>query len=453
MRKLLTGVCVVAAAVAVQFGASAADASASTILPKDVTIDYANQKMTITESGTTKDLQIGYASATFKVVKSKVTNDDGTKSVVSTNTLVAAKDAAWEWHDGNSAISIDLSSLNRAKDNYIQIKGDKNTDPLTIKIPAINSKVAAVFDAVNAKVTINDVTDKTHPTPLSSAVEYKTQYSGWSTYTAGTTKLDSYQYKGAVLNFRLSASANAKVSTATADTTTIPGQTVYPMTGTFPGKELKVAVPKLANGPKVTANYLTVQFSIPAKTEYRFNTASKLGTWTAVEKPTVLTDIASNLTAAGSIEVRVTATDKKAASKATKLAYAAQSTLTAPKSGKTTAVATVKAADLTKNVLGSDYSVAYSSKTVKKVVTNYVDITNNTANTYQVIVANAEDYPTTTVPAANAKISATVLPNKTASVKVTEGQLVFIRKTGNAKTATWATPYVALGKVVIPATE
>ena len=460
MKKLLTGVCVVAAAAAIQFGASA-DASAATIQPKDVTIDYANQKLTVTESSTTKDLQIGFSAATCKVVKSKVKDAEGKIQIVSTNTLVPAQAAAWEWHDGNANITIDLSSLNRAKDNYIQLKGDKNAEPLTIKIPAINSKVAAVFDAVNAKVTINDITDRKNPVAITTGtVEYRTQYSGWTTYTAGSTKLDMYQDKGATLNFRLAASAKALVSTAKVDTTSIPGESVYSLTGTFPGKELKVAVAKRANGPKVTADYVNVLFSLPAKTEYRFNKASQLGTWTMAENPdkaAKLTDIESNLTVDGTLEVRIAAAGNRTASKATKLAFAKQDTLTAPsyKSGKATvtAVDKIKANEITKNTLGADYSVAYSSKTVKKVTTNYVDITNNTDSTYQVIVANAEVYPTTTLPVGSARATATLAANKTVSVKVTDGQLVFIRKTGNAKQAIWATPYVALGKVVITKPE
>lgn len=56
-------------------------------------------------------------------------------------------------------IVIDLSSLNRAKESFIQIMGDQARKPITICIPAVNSNLKAVV-VYNKKYSVDIRTKK-----------------------------------------------------------------------------------------------------------------------------------------------------------------------------------------------------------------------------------------------------------------------------------------------------
>lgn len=447
MRKLLTGALLLATAVAVQLGVSTADVSAATattnsIAATAVTIDYANQTLTVAET-TAKDLEIGFAIATVKSVKDKSTGK-------TTNTLASIADSAWEWYDNNGSstkagsVVIDLSTLSNTKDNYIQIKGDKLTDPLTIMIPAVTSKVKGTYNGYTGVVTLTDTTDKTGATTL-DGLEYRTQYSGWTAYTPGTTDLSKYAYRGATLTFRETAAGATKLSAVTTDDITIPGTTIYYTGASFPGKEVKVKITKLANAPKVTADYVNRVFKLPANCEYRITKsgASTLGTWT--EGAAKASTLAADLSTAGTIEVRTKAdaTKGKAASKIGKLTYAAQGTVTVTGTVSSKTVTSGTAANNTKlltndvslNQADTDVTCAYDAKKTG------VTITNGTSAVYQVVISDTTDIPASTAKAT--KIAA----GKSVTVKAAEGQYVFIRQVGDAKTGVWSTEYIGLGIV------
>lgn len=451
MRKFLRGLLVMGAAAAVYLGASSVDASAAAIPAKDVTIDYENQQLKLTESATAKDQEIYFGVATVKSVKDKATNT--TSKVLSTT--------SWDLYDYKAGLTIDLSSLNPTKDNYIQIKGNKAyTDPLTIKIPAINSKVKAVFNALDASVTVNDVTNPKAPVAVPYALQYRTLYGTWTTYTS-STDLTIYQPKGATLYFRAAPYPSAKVSTLTTDANDVVDAakaaiTVY-TSSTFAGKELKVAVGKLANAPKISVDYVKQQFTIAKNTEYRINTTSALGTWSGVQAAAVKVDAPAT---AGTLEVRTAATATKPASKAAQLSFAARDALTVKCTNtKTTTAAAKLAYDISANSIGTDVTVAYASKVVKgQTVYTGITLTNNTTDAYQVIVADANTYTATSLPAATVAgkaVGAATTKNgavtpKATTIALNDGQQVFIRKVGVAKTATWSTDYVGLGTVKFP---
>lgn len=456
MRKLLKGTFVLAAVAAVQMGVSAVDASAATITLKDITVDHANQQLKITESTENKDTQIYVSTATVKNVKSKAA--DGT--VVVSKVLTTK---TWDTYDYKAGMAVDLSTLNRAKDNYIQVKGNRFTDPITIKIPAINSKVNAKFDAVATTVTMNDITDKNNPVAVTDTVEYRTQYSGWATYTAGTTDLTPYQQTGAKLYFRVAASANIKLNAATVVSDDVvdadkAAMSVYKV-GAFPGKEVKVAITKRANAPKIAVNYITRQFTIPKNAQYRINTVAKLGTWS--EAKTAATKIDAPETA-GTIEIRTAATTAKAASKSATLDFVARETIAA-KSSNTNANKTAAARlayDISANSIANAITVEYNSKVVKgATVYTGIKLTNATTDAYQVVIADEGTYTATALPVAtvSTKVVAAgtatadgTVTAKTTTIALKDGQQVFIRKAGDNKKQTWSTDFVGLGTVKFP---
>ncbi len=439
MRKILTGAFVLAMAATVQIGASAVDASAATtsnsIADTAVTIDYQNQTLTVKDA-LTNDLEIGFGIATVKLAKDK-----------SVESITSPKDTAWEWYDNSSTgVVIDLSTLSSAKDNYIQIIGDKKTEPLTIKIPAVKTAVKGAYDGATGTVTVTDSTDKANPVEI-TGLEYRTQYSGWAAYTAGTTSLSKYAYRGAALTFRQAASASELISKTTK--ATIADTTVY-TTKTFPGKEVKVSIAKLANGPKVTADYVNGVFKLPANCQYRItkSTDKALGAWTNGEAKA--STLETDITVAGTIEVRTAADSvkKKAASKVGKLAYVAQDKVTVAGKVGSTNVTSGTAANNTKlltndisaNKADTDVTCAYDAKKTG------VMITNNTSAAYQVVVMSAD---VTTAPEAKVKGIA-VAAGKTVTVKAAAGQQLYIRKAGDAKTGVWSTAYIGLGTVKFP---
>ena len=187
VNKVLFGsAAVLATAALAQFGGTAKEASAASaasISAADITIDYAKQQLKVNESRDntgTKDLQIYAGIAT-----------------VNAKTNVITEPKSWETYDDSSA-TIDLSGLKNNKDNYIQIKGNKNSDAITIKIPAVTEKLSAKFDALNgvAKVTKKDKTDYT------GDLQFRTQFSDWADLSNTARTFASYTQRGTTLYLR-----------------------------------------------------------------------------------------------------------------------------------------------------------------------------------------------------------------------------------------------------------
>ncbi|MDD7402620.1 MAG: hypothetical protein SO170_01845 [Butyribacter sp.] len=467
VTKLLRGAFLFATAAFLQVGISSADASAASILTKDVTIDYDKQQLKIAESGTIKDLEVSYAVATVKNVKKK-----GADGKYVTSKVMSA--TSWDTFDYKSGLVIDLSKLNRVKDNYIQLKGDKNTTPLVIKIPAVLTKVSAKFEPVGADVTLFNTTDKKNPVAIAGkTIQYRTTYSGWNTYSA--TDLSIYQASGATLYFRLAASTtqtlSAAASSATAtDMVDAEGKAINAyVVGTFPGVESKVVIGKRANAPKVSADYNKHQFTLPKGTEYRVATASKLNAWTAASTTAVtklnITDISTlvgSLTSA-TLEVRTAATKTKPESKVCQFAFnmpaetlAKSTNSTANKSDSARLAYDISANYVGASASAKDITVSYVLNAKTKKYTG-IKFTNTTADTYQIVIVENG----AAAPAASVTTLKTVLPGKknTTTNEITEkettitlqdNQQVYIRKIGNSKTKEWSSNFEGLGTVKFP---
>lgn len=437
--KVLQGALVLAAAAAVSVGVSATDASAATITITGVSINTTEQTLTIAAKS---DVEIGIGVATVKATKEKDA-DGNIKSV-----LTPAADAAWDWYDNTAAVTVDLSSLVNTKDNYIQIKGSSaaKSDPVTIKIPAVDTTVSGKFDGIGkVNITYKDGEVKTHDVSK-TPFEYKTSYGAWTPYTT-STDLSKYQIKGASLTFRARAVTNSAVAVATvaagkqtlntkaaaaniladnklgiyASATATAPENIY-VSYPFSGKEFKVAIAKLANAPKVTINYLNDTLTIPKGAEYRVVGAA-LGVWKgAGEGTATTTDTAVNtakavtlrtertlndigmvattgVAGAATVEVRTAATETKAASKWSRVNFNALEMIRTNTTGKpSSSVANLKpiaASAIGNNWVGTASKVDGGDVTVtcvaaKNAGTYDLVFTNNTADKYQIVVENSD---------------------------------------------------------------
>ncbi|MDE6568620.1 MAG: hypothetical protein K2K70_12940 [Lachnospiraceae bacterium] len=460
MRKILTGAMVLATAAVVSVAGSAS-ASAADLTTSTVKVDAVNQTLTV-EGSDCKEVGFSVASVNAK-----------------TGIIKPAADAAWEWHDGKK-VTIDLSTLSNTKDNYVQLKTDTGEE-MTIKIPAVNTKVKAVYDAAANTVAVQDVTDSKAPVAVTGKVEFKNKYGSWAEYTAAA--LESYVYKGAALTFRVAADADTAIAAAGEKDAVIKKAAtdeagiVYYVAKAFPGKEVKVSVKKLANGPKVAANYVKNTITVPKGAEYRITSAgdTALGTWTDLKDITKAEalDAATVAAKVGTIEVRTKAVAAegtkagKPASKISRLSFGAVEQLawgnTDSAVADFTADKKVKG-DIKFAYVGTEASkaitVEYVTTTNKKTgvtSTTGIKITNNSTDAYQVYVNKAADgaAPAIGVKGAVAVGAATVkgetVTAKEVTIKNCDKAQIFVTKVGNAKTATWASPFVGIGTVAYPA--
>lgn len=460
-KKFLSGALVLATAAVVAVAGASVDASAANTALTETTVkvDSVNQTLTVNATGCK---EVGFSVAT----------------VNKTGIIKSAADSAWEWHDvtAGKEVAIDLSSLSNTKDNFVQLKTD-TAEELTIKIPAVNTKVKAVYDAFANKVTVLDTTASKTGVAVTDAVEFKNKYGNWAEYT--DSALSSYVYKGAALTFRISAKADkaivakgekdAKIEYQISKTEKV--EVPYFVANSFPGKEVKVSVKKLANGPKIAANYVKNTITVPKGAEYRITSEgdTALGAWTQLKDVTKAEalDAVEKAEKAGTIEVRTKAVAAegtkagKPASKISRLNYKAVETV---KMGTTDE--SVKDFADNKKVKG-DIALAYVGTADDKGITveytkdakgnaTGIEITNNTLDAYQIYVdkeGKLETVPDGTVKATSLGAATTkndkVTPKKIKIAKCDKAQ-IFVRKAGNAKAATWATAYIGLGTVKYP---
>lgn len=324
------------AATALMAGWNASEAEAANTfggLNVRIHIDYDQQTMHIIDQAGDAQLQVGLA--TYK----KATKMKDAYLTVS----------AWELYDNtveDGGVTVDLSRLKNTNDNYIEIKGNNNSEPIAILFPQVEKSVTASYNAKLGKVEIysSAAAKKNGEDPITEGIEYRTATGRWNRIEdMEEHSLAKYQQSGATLYYRLSAQY---------DTDIIPEETGIPLdvseeaeeeiggvplytAGSFAGVEKKVTISKLANGPKITVNYVTGQLSLGVGQEYRtFDTdlesAAELASieFTPVDeeaKKAVPTDL--NLKKPFTIELRKFAVEEKSlATKVTQLACAKQGT-------------------------------------------------------------------------------------------------------------------------------
>lgn len=457
-----------AIATVVSMGLSSYDASAAsdtpadmTVKPSDLTVDYVNQKITVKDSSYNSKIYVAKATVTVKKVK-------GTDKEITTVKTGAASEYDLVNSDNKWTGTIDISPYSPARDTYLSIWGNTQRDPILVKLPATNMKMKAVVDAVNTTVTMNDITDKKHPFPV-EPVEYCTSNGKWIDYEADKTDLTGYTVLGATLRFRIKAQGNMALSnTAQEIGTDVEGNPIKVYTtdwGNFASNEFKVRIPKKANGPKATFDYVNHLIKVPKNCEYRVQSPGALGKFTAVSGDTkTVTLKADDLTMKGDeFDIRVAATDKKPASKITEYHLGYIPTVVAQTSqGKyfnTTDqnVMDSRIMDPYGPMTGGveellDFQVTkltYDPKSKNGTMT--MTVKNGTMYAYQFIVADSQMVDKVSdlkLPALTDKVTGTVAAGKTASIKVRWGQYVYIRMAANVRNQQWSSPYVFFGQVM-----
>lgn len=359
--------------------------------------------------------------------------------------------------DTTNVTKVDTSGLSYKKDVTLKIYSgtdwgtdDQDSGEAKIEIKAQPAKITAKFNPKEEslkqiEVTAGSTLDNGNST-TAAKWEYKTLYS--NTWVNGNTltkeKLDEYAVYGATLCIR-------QCSTSGSTTT-------FPTTGNIASKEVKLKIPKKANGPKAVVDPVKITVTIPAKCQWRIvgaklttpavdTTTKRADIWTAgwIKNDTKKTytvkelnnkipsgakvgsDNASILLGA-TIELQTEATAKKQESK---ISY-----VTLPKQDPAP-------------VSDTDYTLEPVINTTKNIITG-LKITNQTDKAMQVLVTEVSNVEPTATPAptvkdtfdlTDAKFTAVgakqtkVLPVKTAA----NGNYLIIRYTGkkaNAKLKT-----------------
>lgn len=277
-KKFLQGVLTLGMAAAICFGASAVQADAA-ITPANIEVNGDTQTLTVKNASSEKEIMVGFAK-------------QGKKSGKTTFSV-----ASWDIYEPVSGtVTVDLSNLNSAKDNFVEVKY-LNGDIAIIKIPKAAAKCVATYDATKDELEVKAGASKSAATAASS-YEYRTAFSSWidgETLTSGKTtaaNFGKYQPQGATLYLRVpgetgdsgvakAIEVNSELTDVyEAENVTEDGKiaTTYKSVS-LPSKEVKLKIAKQANSPKVPVNYVKGEVTIPANTEYRIaGKATEAGT-------------------------------------------------------------------------------------------------------------------------------------------------------------------------------
>lgn len=462
MRKMIRGILmtVVVAAFSTVVFPFAASANSINPNPSNYTVDFANQKITVADTGNNSKIYVAKATVTVKKVK-------GSNVEVTTVKTSAPTEYDLVRSSNTGKGTIDISSYSVAKDIYLSIWGNLQIEPILIKLPATNMKMKAVVNPVNTSVTLNDITDKNNPFPV-TPVEYCTTNGRWTDYETDKTDLTSYTAVGATLRFRIKAQGNLALSnTAQEIGKAADGSSIQVYTtngGNFASNEFKVKIPKTAKGPKATFDYTNHLIKLPNTCEYRVQyTGSPLGAFTAVTGDTkTVTLNAEDLIAKGSeLDIRTAATDKKPATKITEY-WLNPIPAVVPQTSEGKALFSLSQ-DVTDSRISNPYGpgtggvqnladfkvtkLTFNSKTGAGTMM----VKNGTIDAYQFIVADPQQVSSISklvLPKITDRVTGTVSAGKTASIKVQSGQYVYIRRASNTKSQQWSSPYEFYGVVM-----
>lgn len=411
-------------------------ASAASRIPVDnITVDYASQTLEVI----TTDNELMVAFPTVKIAGDEITEIKIKKWDIYDYEYMQERD------DETNLVTVDLSPINSTKGGYVAIKTDATSEAYLIHFGAVHTKLSASYDPSEKIVSIIDKADNYNE--CEGMFEYRTQYGNWVDYNQDEANFQHYEQQGATLYFRekcgyddgdeyvskgiLSKGSIAeKVGPVDID----PSFVLYEALNTFSGKELKVKITKLREGPTASMNYAKRTITVKKNCEYRTNAA--LGFKKTVDGKAMAVGIGND---AGILEVRTAAvsTAKKYTppSKITRYEYPATRTLTVT-------------ADEDGYVGGKagKFSMTYNEKT-KKIEC----ISTDRDNTYLVYVRKAGK----SVPVAGDSVLTTVRPTNSDSVpkvvtlsasKIPSGSEVYVAYAADIKNKKWATEPVLLGK-------
>jgi hypothetical protein len=430
----------------------AIDADAASIAPAKISVNAGAQTLTVSETDDTEVL-VGY----------------GTVKTQNSKDVLAIKSTDWDVYDvSGGSVTVDLSHIKTNKDSYIQVKGNKNDDAVTIKVKAANNSLKLDkpdYSVDNPKIKFKSGNNEGETYELRSAAN-----DSWTSFSSvETTDLSKYLDRGATLYVRTKASENGALGQSEAkvvypDKASDITSPVYDKVGDnfiqFAGKEVKLSVAKRANGPKLAADYAKGLLTLPKSTQarilksandYSTNVAWQDGTEQKNKAEITVGDdkIKFGDTTDNIIEARTKATASKPASRVASLKVPAIETLYQRVAG---AASTVSGGSIDNAELHeiSGGALKVTAKTDSKYTLEKggkVVFTNSDAdNGFEIAMVAKDTDPTTLTKFTSLKAGA----NKTANLSTKKedvGKYVYIRRAGDKKKATWPTKFVYLGTV------
>lgn len=255
--------------------------------------------------------------------------------------LQAIKAGVWDVYDisqepGNDEVIIDLSKLSNTKDNYLMIKvdnlenygGGEEDELRIIKIPAADKVTAASYNPVKKEITV-ETGERKSELSAADAYEYRTSSGSWNKgkdvdgYGKASGVFEEYQYQGASLYVRTPGSSCSRFLYCgrlqelaevdywkTADPlrprseeSSFPKEYEVYESDSFPGKEVKLTIPKQANPPALKVNYVNGKVTIPQNAEYRLVTQKYTESESVTEIFQVGEIVKNNTNAAQTIDI------------------------------------------------------------------------------------------------------------------------------------------------------
>lgn len=412
-------------------------ASAADRIPEDnIIIDYARQTLQVI----TTDSEVMVAFPTVKVTEDAIT------SVQVKKWDIYDSEYMQEQADETKVATVDLSSINTTKGGYVAVKTDATSEAYLIHFLPVHGKLSASYDLGDGTVTVVDRANDGNE--CDSMFEYRTQYGSWSDYNSYDVSLRFYEQQGASLYFREKCGyddGDTYISSGRLSGRTIADKigivpvakefVLYEALSTFSGKELKVKIPKLAEGPTATFNYAKCTMTVKQGNLYRQNSEAAFQN-TPGNKAFTLTANADG----GILEVRKAAktTAKKytPASKITHYEYPP-----------------VRKMEIKEDANGYIGNKVNKLTLVYNEATKKVDCSSTDAdNTYLIWVVS----PGGKAPTVGASGATTVKPPKSgtqtsvvslSSKKFSAGSSVYVAYAADKKAMKWATEPVLLGVV------
>ena len=485
IRRLLQGIAVTALSVMAWAGAGSVDTSASIDI-SNVKVDTKAQQIVVTPNSGDKEVL-------FSVAKKGNNRKTGKTTF---------KMSTWDVYDvnGSGNITIDLSKLNAAKENFIAVMTGDMDKPFIIKIPASDKVNVLTYNAQKHELEFMAGDSKGNAIAATS-FEYRIPSGKWSEkqdLENGVIKdvFKEYQYQGASLYVRTcSVEAELKPDTYYSnvyDASNLDNKLDVYVSGKLPGKISKLNIAKQANGPSVSVQYTAGTLTLPKAAEYRVLVKNKDNSYSFKEfdvtkdgqvtgKETIVLTDETKATkgvmidtmlgtpnnpatsgVVGILEVRTKAKENnsspkraKCASKWTRINLEITAPLTDIELGGADIIATSSAVGANAIVIKDDkkvVSVQYGdSKETGGVWKGTIRFTNIGDDDYQ-IIASKEEVTDFTKLGTGAKTlaagsSSTKIVNLT---DVEDKSYIYIRKAGNQSKKKWAGVYRLFGRADIP---
>lgn len=210
---------------------------------------------------------------------------------------------------------IDISWLKATAATEINLKGDKNEEIVSVKLPARESKYKVKFDKVNGVLTLTNLPSNVTKLQWRKATSYQ-----WEEVTVEAAKDKNSDFAKEISKLRV-AGASIYVRIMGTNGKMGEGADGALEVGVRPGKEIKLSIPKFSNAPKVKIDGGKMTLNTTTSMEYSTNNGTN---WTNAEKKLPLTKVTNTLSQEQIVWIRKKATSRAAASKICVLVIPAQ---------------------------------------------------------------------------------------------------------------------------------